>query len=214
MWETLLWSKYSQIAAAKYMKGRPNILVRSPGQHLRTGACIGQGAKSVALPLWCASIPSSLCQPGLQILASSHTACLQAFDCVPEDAVTAAADVLMYMLRDTPASICQQLAANDADVAIIGRNQVVSDMPPHGHLRGQSCAVGDRTFDHGTRGVGGNLACPTCSVGIHLLTRILHSAGVDVVLTVSAAARMCVDAAVPHPSDPPVKLQERRMLPC
>lgn len=92
-------------------------------------------------------------------------ACLQAFDCVPESAIIAAAESLQYMLHATPAAVCQRLAENDADIAIIGRDQVVSDIPPHGHLRGQSCAVGDRTFDHGTRGVGGNLACPTCSVG-------------------------------------------------
>ena len=84
---------------------------------------------------------------------------------MPESAIIAAAESLQYMLHATPAAICQRLAENDADIAIIGRDQVVSDMPPHGHLRGQSCAVGDRTFDHGTRGVGGNLACPTCSVG-------------------------------------------------
>lgn len=90
---------------------------------------------------------------------------MQAFDLVPEAAVSAAAEALQYMLADTPASICARLADNDADIAIIGRHQVVSDMPPHSHLRDQSCAVGDRTFDKGTRGVGGNLACPTCSVG-------------------------------------------------
>ena len=98
-------------------------------------------------------------------MASNYAACLQAFDYVPENAIIAAAESLQYMLHATPAAICQRLAENDADIAIIGRDQVVSDIPPHGHLRGQSCAVGDRTFDHGTRGVGGNLACPTCSVG-------------------------------------------------
>ena len=81
--------------------------------------------------------------PGDTHLASSHLECLQAFDCVPESAITAAAESLQYMLLDTPTSICQRLAENDADIAIIGRDQVVSDMPPHGHLRGQSCAVGD-----------------------------------------------------------------------
>ena len=85
---------------------------------------------------------------------------------MPENAIIAAAEALQFMLHDTPQAICQRLVANDADIAIIGRNQVVSDMPPHAHLRGQSCAVGDRTFDHGTRGVGGNLGCPTCSVGM------------------------------------------------
>lgn len=83
----------------------------------------------------------------------------------------AATEILRYMLHETPASICQRLTAHDADIAIIGREQVVSDMPPHGHLRGQSCAVGDRTFDHGTRGVGGNPACPTCSVGAYCTVR-------------------------------------------
>lgn len=90
---------------------------------------------------------------------------MQAFDLVPEAAMFAAAEALSYMLADTPSTISKRLAENDADIAIIGRDQVVSDMPPHSHLQGQSCAIGDRTFDQGTRGVGGNLGCPTCSVG-------------------------------------------------
>lgn len=69
------------------------------------------------------------------------------------------------MLRDVPHDIIQRLVQNEADIAIIGREQVVSDMPPHCHLKGEACAVGERTFDNGTRGVGGNLGCPTCSVG-------------------------------------------------
>ena len=69
------------------------------------------------------------------------------------------------MLADTPMTICKRLAENEADIAIIGRDQVTSDVPPHNHLRDQECATGNRTFDNGTRGVGGNMSCPTCSVG-------------------------------------------------
>ena len=43
--------------------------------------------------------------------------------------------------------------------------QVVSDMPPHRSLRGAEAVGGGRTFDDGCRGVGGNWAIPTCSVG-------------------------------------------------
>ncbi len=102
----------------------------------------------------------------LVYLVRSSSVLLQAFDCVPEQAISDAAEALQYMLANTPPSICARLAENDADIAIIGRDQVVSDMPPHSHLRGQACAIGDRTFDKGTRGVGGNLGCPTCSVGM------------------------------------------------
>lgn len=73
------------------------------------------------------------------------------------------------MLQDLPADIWQRLIQGEADIAIIGREQVVSDMPPHCHLKGKACDVGERTFDHGTRGVGGNLGCPTCSVGTQLV---------------------------------------------
>ena len=69
------------------------------------------------------------------------------------------------MLAETPLTVCKRLAENEADIAIIGRDQVTSDMPPHNHLCDQECATGSRTFDNGTRGVGGNLSCPTCSVG-------------------------------------------------
>lgn len=92
---------------------------------------------------------------------------LQAYDCVPETAVAATADTLHYMLLDVPSDILQRLVQSEADIAIIGRDQVVSDMPPHCHLKGEACAVGERTFDHGTRGVGGNAGCPTCSVGMY-----------------------------------------------
>lgn len=95
---------------------------------------------------------------------------LQAYDCVPETAVAATADTLHYMLLDLPPDILQRLVQTDADIAIIGRDQVVSDMPPHCHLKGEACAVGERTFDHGTRGVGGNAGCPTCSVGMQHCT--------------------------------------------
>lgn len=181
MWETLLRLRYCQTANAKYTKGKLNILVQRPGQHQRTGAHIGQDAKSEASLLWCATHPSA--DHGL-VITSIRMACLQAFDCVPETAITAAAESLQCMLHDTPSAICQRLVENDADIAIMGRDQVVSDMPPHGHLRGQSCAVGDRTFDHGTRGVGGNLACPTCSVGMCAVGCPLQSPSIRDLLTV------------------------------
>ena len=38
-------------------------------------------------------------------------------------------------------------------------------MPPHRSLRGAEAVGGGRTFDDGCRGVGGNWAIPTCSVG-------------------------------------------------
>ncbi|KAL3139134.1 hypothetical protein ABBQ32_005920 [Trebouxia sp. C0010 RCD-2024] len=119
---------------------------------------------------------------------------IMAFECVPETAITAAAESLRYMLHDTPTSICQRLVENDADIAIIGRDQVVSDMPPHGHLRGQSCAVGDRNFDHGTRGVGGNLACPTCSVGEENVTMLndKHYGQENILIHEFAHSVMCI----------------------
>ena len=49
--------------------------------------------------------------------------------------------------------------------ACAGVPQVVSDMPPHRSLRGAEAVGGGRTFDDGCRGVGGNWAIPTCSVG-------------------------------------------------
>ncbi len=42
-------------------------------------------------------------------------------------------------------------------------------MPPHRSLRGAEAVGGGRTFDDGCRGVGGNWAIPTCSVGAMLL---------------------------------------------
>ena len=180
MWETLLSSKFSQTSAVKCMMGKRSMLVQHHAQRPHTGVSFGQDAKSEASTSWWAMIAAAPAQRkkildlkcSLYVLASTYAASVQAFDNVPEIAIMAAAEILQYMLHETPASICQRLAAHDADIAIIGRDQVVSDMPPHGHLRGQSCAVGDRTFDHGTRGVGGNPACPTCSVGAYCKRRL------------------------------------------
>lgn len=112
---------------------------------------------------------------------------LQAYDCVSETAVAATADTLHYMLTDLPANILQRLVQHEADIAIIGRDQVVSDMPPHCHLKGQACAVGERTFDHGTRGVGGNPGCPTCSVG-ELQTIVTHISSLSLLHCVPTAS--------------------------
>ena len=113
---------------------------------------------------------------------------VQAFENVPETAILEAAHTLSLMLAHTPPTICNRLIEHGADIAIIGRKQVVSDMPPHNHLRDQDCATGNRTFDHGTRGVGGSMSCPTCSVGKNLAPTDIYLASRLVSATCFAAS--------------------------
>ena len=54
------------------------------------------------------------------------------------------------MLLDSPDIIRLRLVDAGAEIGIIGRHQVVSDLPPHDFLRGMD-AGGGRSFDHGTR---------------------------------------------------------------
>ena len=49
---------------------------------------------------------------------------LQAFQCVPEEAVAATVHTLHCMLQHTPPQLLQRLREFDADVGIIGRHQV------------------------------------------------------------------------------------------
>ncbi len=60
---------------------------------------------------------------------------MQAYDCVDESAVRAACDIIHNMLRNCPTDILARLVSTGANVGIIGRNQLTSDMPGHQHLK-------------------------------------------------------------------------------
>lgn len=57
------------------------------------------------------------------------------------------------------------MVAAGCSIAIIGRNQVTSDMPPHNWLKQAQASLGKRTYDGGCRGVGGTVEVPCTSVG-------------------------------------------------
>ena len=59
-------------------------------------------------------------------------------------------------------------------------HQVTTDIPPHSHLRGQKCSTLDRTYDAGTRGLGGSSTNPTASCGDHLLLNILSATDIRI----------------------------------
>lgn len=96
--------------------------------------------------------------------------CIKAWDCVPEEAIVAADRTLGHMFLHMPPDLKQQLAFKGAEVAIISRSQVTSDIPAHNCLKDCDAGDGGRTFDDGCRGVGGNAGCPTTSVGEENLT--------------------------------------------
>ncbi len=53
--------------------------------------------------------------------------------------------------------------------------QVTTDIPQHSHLRGQKCNTLDRTYDGGTRGLGGSTTNPVASCGQWLLPHLSFS---------------------------------------
>lgn len=88
-----------------------------------------------------------------------------AFDCVDPRAVDAARRIVERMLEHCQPAIVHRMAAAGCTVAVIGREQVTSDMPPHNFLKELQASLGQRTYDNGCRGVGGTVHVPCTSVG-------------------------------------------------
>lgn len=74
---------------------------------------------------------------------------------VSDEALQAARQRLALMLGNLP-EVRARLQQAGAELHIIGRNQVTSDLPEHRHLKGQPFA-GTQTVDERTRGLGGKL---------------------------------------------------------
>ena len=88
---------------------------------------------------------------------------VHACDCVGEEAVRTALFTVDAMLSQSPESVVARLRRWGAMVALIGREQKVTDLPEYAHLRGKPW--GARATVDDCRGLGGNLGNPTCSVG-------------------------------------------------
>eukprot|EP00030_Apusomonadida_sp_AF-17_P002799 a341840_7.p1 GENE.a341840_7~~a341840_7.p1 ORF type:complete len:375 (+),score=92.18 a341840_7:42-1127(+) len=97
----------------------------------------------------------SMRAPGLEIVSLAG---------VDRAAIDRARSVVDSMLAGCSASVIDALGHDHQRVAVIGRNQQTTDIPEHGHLKGEQTADG-RDFDAGTRGLGGTVAIPTTSVG-------------------------------------------------
>lgn len=76
---------------------------------------------------------------------------VKAHSAVCPKAVTVAAEVIASMLRASPAEVVDRLRAADCSVAIIGRAQLLSDLPEHAQLSARAC--GSWEWDATTRGV-------------------------------------------------------------
>ncbi|EKX55245.1 hypothetical protein GUITHDRAFT_53200, partial [Guillardia theta CCMP2712] len=89
-----------------------------------------------------------------------------AFGCVSKRAIEVAKHVVQKMLEHASKDVCDRLVCGFASVAVIGRNQVTSDMPPHAFLKNLQTGEGSgRSYDTGCRGVGGTCKVPCTSVG-------------------------------------------------
>ena len=79
-----------------------------------------------------------------------------AYDCVSEEAAGVAAHVVAQMLGGAEPGLVAALVEAGAEVALIGRRQVTTDLPMYCHLRGLDCGNGGGDYDAATRGLGGN----------------------------------------------------------
>jgi hypothetical protein len=79
---------------------------------------------------------------------------------VSDEAFRRAQFVVRQMTSESP-RIRERMAAIGFKVEIIGKDQVLSDLPDYAHLKGQKTRDG-RDFDTGTRGLGGR---EMCSIG-------------------------------------------------
>lgn len=84
-----------------------------------------------------------------------------AFDCVADKAVGRLAEVVGRMMEQCPQQVLERMRSAGAAFAVIGQNQVVSDMPPHRFMRFNA----DRNLDKTARGLGGTPSVPVTSVG-------------------------------------------------
>lgn len=97
--------------------------------------------------------------------AGSQSLPVCAYECVDARATEAATRIVEQMLLHCPAAVIGRMATAGCSIAVIGRRQVTSDMPPHRFLRGVKASLGQRTYDDGCRGVGGTKRVPCTSVG-------------------------------------------------
>lgn len=88
---------------------------------------------------------------------------------VADDALSRARLIVNTMLRQLP-DVRQKMAAEGFTIAIIGRAQVLSDLPEYARLRGQRTRDG-RDFDTGTRGLGGERLCSVGEENLLCLAR-------------------------------------------
>jgi hypothetical protein len=81
----------------------------------------------------------------------------RAAESVAEDAFRRAEFVVQQMTSESP-KIREKMVAIGFKVEIIGRDQVLSDLPDYANLKGKKTRDG-RDFDTGTRGLGGPRMC-------------------------------------------------------
>ena len=82
---------------------------------------------------------------------------IKAHEVVSDDALREAWQRLDLMLRPQPA-VVSRLVKGGAELHIIGKDQVTSDLPEHRHMKGKKIdSYGGQTVDERTRGLGGLL---------------------------------------------------------
>jgi hypothetical protein len=94
---------------------------------------------------------------------------VRAFEGVPIAALEQAARIIESMCKHCAAPLKHRLSTSRCSIAVIGEDQVTTDIPDHAWLRGKSCGDG-RDYDSGTRGLGGACwatACSWANLGVH-----------------------------------------------
>eukprot|EP00878_Enallax_costatus_P020668 GHUV01021857.1.p1 GENE.GHUV01021857.1~~GHUV01021857.1.p1 ORF type:complete len:328 (+),score=76.77 GHUV01021857.1:864-1847(+) len=96
---------------------------------------------------------------------------IMAYDCVGQAAVDQCACCITHMMATADLAVMKRIQQAGCKLAIIARQQVTTDIPPH-HFMKRQAAEGGRDIDATTRGLGATHAVPTASCGEENITMI------------------------------------------
>ncbi|GAX79212.1 hypothetical protein CEUSTIGMA_g6652.t1 [Chlamydomonas eustigma] len=89
-----------------------------------------------------------------------------AYDCVCQEAVERMQHITARMLENSPPEVVKNMRDAEAALGIIGKDQGLTDLPPHQFMR----FMEGRDLNATSRGLGGTLSIPLTSVGEENLT--------------------------------------------
>lgn len=113
--------------------------MHSAGEEAREDGSDGMNNRTVNSHTAVARVPG-YCTRSCATLRNGSQVEVRSFECVSDGALKEAANVVQCMLEAAPVDVLERMASSH--VAVIGRDQVTSDMPPHRFLRATQASLG------------------------------------------------------------------------